>query len=254
VTKPFLLVQLSDPHIGATWAAGDPLPAWNRAVESVRRMPDSPNAILVTGDLADHGEDAEYAVVKSALETFDAPAYVLPGNHDNRARLRASFGLAGEPDAPLDYVADLGILRLIVLDTTKPGHDSGELGAEQLDWLVAELAAAPEQPTLLAMHHPPFATGTPAWDAIGLDPSDRAALGDVIRPHRQVLRLVAGHVHRTIAAELAGRVALSIPSTYVQGRLRFDATELELIDEPAGFAVHAVRGSEIASHLQPVLR
>jgi Icc protein len=254
VAKPFLLVQLSDPHIGASWAAGDPLPGWEAAIESVRRLPDPPDAILVTGDLTDHGEDAEYEVVKSALESLGVPACVLPGNHDNRATLRARFGLSGNPDDPVHYAADLGPLRLIALDTTKPGHDSGELRAQQLDWLAAELTRAPEQPTLLAMHHPPFATGIPVWDAIGLDPPDRAALAEVIRPHPQILRIVAGHVHRTIAAELAGRVALSIPSTYVQGRLHFGAAELELIDEPAGLAVHALQGGEIASHLQAVLR
>jgi 3',5'-cyclic-AMP phosphodiesterase len=253
VTKPFLLVQLSDPHIGANWAAGDPVPGWEAALESVRRLPDPPDAVLVTGDLADHGEDGEYAVVKSTLETLDAPAYVLPGNHDRRLGVRTHFGLPGEGDAPVRYAADLGPLRLIALDTTRPGHDSGELGTEQLDWLATELASAPDRPTLLAMHHPPFATGSPVWDAIGLDPSHRVALADVIRPHRQVLRIVAGHVHRPIAAELAGRVALSIPSTYVQGRLRFDATELELIDEPAGFAIHALHDGEIASHLQAVV-
>ena len=255
MAKPFLLVQLSDPHIGATWAAGDPTPGWDAAIESVRRLPDRPDAILVSGDLTDHGEDVEYAEVKAGLETLDVPAYVLPGNHDNRTRLRACFGLPGEPDEPVHYVTDLGPLRLIVLDTTRPGHDDGELGARQLDWLASELATAPvsAQPTLIAMHHPPFATGIPVWDEIGLDSSDRAALAEVIRPHSQVVRLVAGHVHRAIAAELAGRVALSIPSTYVQGRLHFEATELELAPQPAAFAVHAVHGGGIASHVQPVL-
>jgi hypothetical protein len=45
---------------------------------------------------------------------------------------------------------------------------------------------------------------------------------------------------------------LTIPSTYVQGRLNFGATELELAEEPAGFAVHAVLDGEVVSHVQPV--
>src|SRR5204863_3050589 len=47
VTRPFLLVQLSDPHIGATWAGGDPVARLRTAVESVRRMPDVPDAVLM---------------------------------------------------------------------------------------------------------------------------------------------------------------------------------------------------------------
>ena len=50
MTKPFLLVQLSDPHIGATWAGGDPVAGLTAAVESVRQLPDPPDAVLMSPD------------------------------------------------------------------------------------------------------------------------------------------------------------------------------------------------------------
>ncbi len=83
MTKPFLLVQLSDPHIGATWAGGDPAAGLKAAVESVRRLPDVPDAVLMSGNLADHAADAEYEFVRESLEQLGAPVYVLPGNHDD---------------------------------------------------------------------------------------------------------------------------------------------------------------------------
>jgi 3',5'-cyclic-AMP phosphodiesterase len=253
VTRPFLLVQLSDPHIGATWAGDDPAGAWQAAIDSVRRLPDRPDAVIVTGDLSDSAAPAEYAVVKSGLEALGVPAYVLPGNHDDRPGLCAEFGLPGKAGEPVGYTADLGALRLIVLDTTHPGHADGELAAPQLDWLESELAAEPGRATFLAMHHPPFATGMPAWDAIGLAPSGRADLRDVVSRHPQVLRILSGHVHRAFTAEFVGRVALSAPSTYVQARPRFDdSAELEFSDEPSAFAIHAVRGTNVLSYVQPV--
>jgi hypothetical protein len=51
MTRPFLLVQLSDPHIGATWAGGDPVDRLRAAAESVRRLPDVLDAALMSGDL-----------------------------------------------------------------------------------------------------------------------------------------------------------------------------------------------------------
>jgi hypothetical protein len=75
-------------------------------------------------------------------------------------------------------------------------------------------------------------------------------LGDVLARHRQVRRVVAGHVHRTISGELAGRAALVVPSTYVQIRLSLGSVETAA--EPAGFAVHALLDGELASHVQPV--
>jgi Icc protein len=252
MTRPFLLLQLSDPHVGATWGDGDPVAGLTRTVESVRRLPDRPDAVLVSGDLADHAADGEYEFVRELLARLDVPVYVLPGNHDDRDTLRRHFDLPGAIGTPVQYAVDLGPLRLVVLDSTRPGEDRGELDRQRLTWLDAELAAAPDRITMIAMHHPPLSTGIAAWDEIGLPAADRGALGEVLERHPQVRRLVAGHVHRTIAAELAGRAVLAIPSTYVQARLNFSSDEIELVAEPPGFAVHALRDGELASHVQPV--
>jgi 3',5'-cyclic-AMP phosphodiesterase len=251
VSSPFLLAQLSDPHIGAGWADGDPVARLAAAVESVRAVR-QPDAVLVSGDLADSGADGEYEQVRELLAPLQAPVYVLPGNHDERDGLHRHFGVPGADGELVQYSVDLGPVRLVVLDTTRPGEDAGDLGAERLEWLDAELAAAPELPTLVAMHHPPVLTGIPAWDELGLPLADRRALGDVIERHGQVRRLVGGHVHRAITGDLAGRPVLTVPSTYVQGRLNFAAQQIELADEPAGFALHAVVDGEVVSHVQPV--
>ena len=74
---PFLIVQLSDPHIGADWADGDPVAALAAAVDCVRAMSQQPDAVLLTGDLADHGSDAEYEQVRDVLTPLrdaDLPA------------------------------------------------------------------------------------------------------------------------------------------------------------------------------------
>jgi Icc protein len=252
VTRPFLLVQLSDPHIGADWGRGDPVAKLAAAVESVRALESQPDAVLVSGDLADNASDAEYEQVRELLAPLSASVHVLPGNHDDRRSLRHHFRLPGADDEPIHYAVDLGALRLVVLDTTLPGEDPGALDAEQLGWLDAELATAPDVPTLLAMHHPPLATGMPAWDELGLCRAGRSALGEVVARHPQVRRLVGGHLHRAIIAELAGRPVISAPSTYVQARLNFASDEIILSDEPAGFALHAVLDGEVTSHLQPV--
>jgi 3',5'-cyclic AMP phosphodiesterase CpdA len=251
MSHPFLLAQLSDPHIGATWTDDDPAARLAAAVERVRSMPQPPDAVLVSGDLADNASDAEYEQVRELLSPLGAPLYVLPGNHDDRRTLRRHFDVPGADDEPVQYSADLGPLRLIVLDTTRPGEDPGALDAERLGWLDAELAMAPELLTVLAMHHPPLVTGIPAWDDFGLPAADRQALGDLVARNRQVRRLVAGHLHRTMTGELAGRCVLTVPSTYVQARLDFGSEEMELTAEPGGFALHAVLDGELTSYVLP---
>jgi Icc protein len=176
---------------------------------------------------------------------------VLPGNHDDRRALRSRFGLPGSGADPIRYAADLGAVRLVVLDTTRPGSDPGTLDAGELEWLDQELAAGRDVPTVVAMHHPPLSTGIPAWDDLSLSAADHSALAGVVGRHPDVRRIVGGHVHRAITAELAGRVVVSAPSTYVQLRLGFGST-IELADEPAGFLVHAVVGDRVVTHVQPV--
>lgn len=250
MNRSTLLVQLSDPHLGAAWGNADPAAALAAVVEEVRHLPDRPDAVLITGDLADTAADAEYEHARSLLAAFEAPVYVLAGNHDDRGALRRHFDLPGAAEAPLQYAVDVGPLRVVALDTTRPGEDRGELDEDRLAWLEAELALAPERITLLAMHHPPLCTGSAAWDEIGLPSADRHALGDVVRRHRQVRAIVGGHLHQTVAGGLAGRSVIAIPSTYLQARLDLSSPRIEIVDGPAGFALHALMDGELISHLR----
>lgn len=251
-SSPFLLLQISDPHIGATWEGADPDESLLRAVEAILALADRPDALLVSGDLTQNGAPAEYARLRELLAPLDLEPQVLPGNHDLRAPLREAFGLPGEGDQPASHVVDLGPLRLVCLDSTIPGAEGGALDEGRIEWLEAALAEDRARPTVLAMHHPPLRSEMPGFERIGLAATAREALAAVLRRHPQVLRVVAGHVHRTIVAELAGRPVLTVPSTYLQATLDFTSTGIEMRPDPPGFAIHALRDGVLASHLQPI--
>ena len=249
-----MLAQLSDSHLGAQWGGCDPVAALAAAVECVHALRPAPDAVLVTGDLTENAADAEYAQARELLASLDAPLYVLPGNHDDAAGLRRHFDMPGVDDEPVHYAADLGPLRLVVVDSTRPGENPGVLDEARLSRLDAELGAQPGVPTVIAMHHPPLVTGIPPLDEIGLPAEDRRALGAVVARHPQVRRIVGGHMHRTIAGDLAGRAVLAAPSTYMQARLDLSSAELQLVPDPIGFAVHVLRDGELISHIQAVKR
>jgi Icc protein len=250
---PTVVLQLSDPHIGADWDGRDPAAALAATIDCALALDLAPVAVLVTGDLTGHAFDSEYELARELLAPLAAPLHVLPGNHDDRAALRRHFGLPGGSDEPVLYAADAGPLRLVVLDSTRPGDDAGQLDGDRLAWLDATLAEA-NVPTLVALHHPPICTGFPVIDDIGLPARDRAALGEVVARHPHVRRIVAGHVHRAVAAELCGRSVLAAPSTYVQLRLDLRSGELAPSDEPAGFVLHVLSEDELASHVVTVDR
>jgi len=251
VAKPVLLVQLSDLHIGANEYGIDPVPHLEAVVKAVRSLPNRPDAVLVSGDLTDDGAENGYRVARELLEQIEAPLHVLPGNHDDRGRLRTAFGLPDRGAEPVRYSADVGELRLVVFDSNVPGQDPGRYDPEQLRWLDAELGAEPGRPTLLALHHPPLATGIREWDGINLEPGQRPLLAEVVARHPQLRAIVGGHLHRVAASALAGVPVLAAPSTYLQARPDFETEGVELMPHP-GFALHVFRDGELASQVQSV--
>jgi hypothetical protein len=64
--------------------------------------------------------------------------------------------------------------------------------------------------------------------------------------------IVAGHVHRAIAGELAGRRVLSAPSTYIGFALDFIAEQIDDVPTPPGYVVHVSRDGVLASHVVAV--
>jgi 3',5'-cyclic-AMP phosphodiesterase len=200
------LIQFTDLHLGAD---GEDAPRNDAAVaHALQAVVDSglrPAALLFTGDLADHGAPEEYqrlrALVEPVAARLGAPAVYVAGNHDDRAALRRDL-LGAEPStAPFDHVVRLGDLRIVVLDSTVPGHGYGALRPEQLDWLRAELAEPAPAGTVLALHHPPLPTAVALSSVIELqNPDELAAAID----GAGVRIVLAGHTHVVSAGALAG--------------------------------------------------
>ena len=248
--EPFLLLQISDTHLGADWKGVEPDECLLRAVEAILRLPQRADALVISGDLTQNGTPEEYARVRELVAPLDLEPHVLPGNHDRRGRLREAFGLPGTGEEHASHAVDLGPLRLICLDSIIPGEEAGSLDGGRTEWLDRTLAEEREKPTVIAMHHPPLSTAIPSFDAIGLAPEWRPQLAEVLVRHPQVLRVIAGHVHRVIVTELAGRAVLSAPSTYLQAVLKFTPAPIEMRPDPPGFAIHALRDGALTSHVQ----
>jgi 3',5'-cyclic-AMP phosphodiesterase len=246
-----LLAQLTDPHVRVDGDDGASARALAAAVDAVLALRPAPHAVLVTGDLAEHGEAREYERVRELLAPLPMPVHVLPGNHDDRDALREHFGLdgAGAPGEPVQYTTRCGDLRVVVCDTTLPGRDDG---CVRTDWLEEQLIAEPSAPTVVAMHHLPVRTGITVADQIGVPDANAHALAALLARSPQVRRVITGHVHRTVAGSLGGCTVLACASTYLQGRLEIGLTEFQLVSEPPVFALHALIDGEVASHVQPI--
>jgi 3',5'-cyclic-AMP phosphodiesterase len=250
-----LLAQLSDLHITVPGGLLDTryrtAEHLDRALDHVLAMDPRPDAVVITGDLVDGGAPAEYARLVGLLERVPVPVYVVPGNHDDRENLRAAFrGRGYLPDTGfLCYAAEVGPVRLLALDTNIPRAPGGRLCEERLTWLEARLAEEPDRPTIILMHHPPFATGVRMMDAMGLEGAD--GLSAVVEGHPQVERVLCGHVHRPITRRFGGTVASTCPSTAHQVQLDLrQGGGLAVVAEPPACALHLwSEAGGLVSHL-----
>lgn len=213
-------------HVSDTHLIGDGLLAGSLDSEvrlralfaQMHRAGGSPEAIIVTGDLADRGEPEAYARLRSiatpAAEALGARLIWAMGNHDSRAALRTHL-LGEEPSTePLDRVHWVNGLRIIVLDTSVPGFHHGELTPAQLEWLAEELTFPAPDGTLLAMHHPPVPCVQEL--AVLVELRGQAALADVLRGS-DVRAILAGHLHYSTSATFAGiPVSVASATCYTQ--------------------------------------
>src|SRR5262249_45251102 len=203
-----LIAQITDLHVvdrGQKLAGVLDTNAMARAaLAHLNTLVPRPDVVLVTGDLAEHGQASEYAVLRELLDGLAMPYYVIPGNHDRRTPLLPAFAEHAESSSLgfVQYAIDRYPGRLVALATVSGGGQEGLRRSARLTWPEESRAGAPDRRTLLFMHHPPFATGIWWLDTAGL--SGAAALRQVVARHPQVGRIICGHIHRSIQTNWGG--------------------------------------------------
>ena len=83
------LVQISDTHISEYGQFMEAV--FDKAIDGINKLQPSPDMVVHTGDLTDHGVFADYQFAKKKLEAVDAGLFVVPGNHDERNYGQALF-------------------------------------------------------------------------------------------------------------------------------------------------------------------
>lgn len=241
-----LIAHVSDFHVFAdrketALVRDDAEAAARKVVADLAAFQPALDGVILTGDLTDGGSEADYALLQDILAPLACPVFVMPGNHDKRVTLRAAFGdrLPFAADGFLHYETHLGDLRILALDTLVEGRGEGRLCAERQAWAAARLAEPHAGPTILAMHHPPFATGIASLDAATLVEGARE-LGRMVREAPSDVRILCGHVHRPVQASWNGRFAAigGSPAFQIGLDLTGRSEEPGLVREPYLYFIH----------------
>ena len=234
-----LIAQISDLHLAPqgelTFGHVDTAAALGRIIAHVNALKPLPDFAIISGDLTNDGSLAETRHAAHLLSGLACDWAVLPGNHDRRDSLRAGFGPAHLPVAEsgfLSFTRNLAGLRLVALDTLSEGAPGGAFCDSRADWLRAEVSAAPEQPAMLVLHHPPMPLGVPETDEDGFRGAGRLAA--IVAEWPGLRRIAAGHIHLATTAMWQGCPLVTAPSTAMQLTRDFSVTP-----PPSGFVKSA---------------
>ncbi len=199
------LIHITDIHLvppGERLLGLDPGERLKACIRDINIHHSDADLCVITGDLANRGETAAYTLLRERLLELKIPCQLLIGNHDNRENFKAEFSEMYEEDA--DYcqkVLTTPSGTFLFLDTKRKGSHGGGYCMERQRWLSAQLNRAGNGPVYLFMHHPPFDTGLPAMDRIGLENAGQFAEA---LAGRNIRHLFFGHLHRPISGSWNG--------------------------------------------------
>ena len=129
------LAQVSDIHVGS----GDRNEARaQRLFAHLAGLPRPVDAVVITGDITDHGAPEEYEKVRALIETLPYPVFTCPGNHDERGAyanvlLGEQRGQAQpqqqqqQARGPINRVHSAAGAVFVLCDSTVPGEPGGYL-------------------------------------------------------------------------------------------------------------------------------
>ena len=242
--KPVHIAQISDLHIkppgSLAYGRVDTAAALERCVAALNAFRPRPDFVVISGDLADTPAAEEYQYLERLLMPLELPFAGIPGNHDARELMRAAFPSAAYafPSGRINQRVEIAGLDLLLLDSSVPGKPHGELDAPTLQWLEATLAASPDKPALVFLHHPPFKTGI--WHMDRQNLFNAGELAAVVSRHPRVQRIATGHVHRAALTTFAGVATTICPAP--NHAVDLDLAELREPSfkvEPPAFHLHS---------------
>src|SRR5437660_11082192 len=138
VKKPYA-IQISDTHLfedpaARLWAV-EPEEHLDRVIDVLCATAPAPELVLVTGDCSADGSVASYERLGQKLARLNAPAYYLPGNHDDAALMARMLMNRTLDKEKLCFTVDALGWRIVMLDSSVRGEDAGCIGNAQREWL-----------------------------------------------------------------------------------------------------------------------
>lgn len=208
------IIVLSDVHLGPSGTVKFGLDTEQRlekAFDDINRLYADADICIFAGDIADEAHPEAYQLFEEMRKRLKMPQFVMLGNHDDRGvYLQNCTAPMLDPNGFVQGFHELGNTRVVMLDSSEPGHVEGILCNSRLNWLADQLAEAKSknQQVVLFLHHNPQTLHMPV-DRYSLDaPQELLAVLKASGVH--IPLIMAGHCHITTAGSWGGYAVVTI--------------------------------------------
>ena len=181
-----------------------------------------PDLVVITGDIADNGTEAEYEKVAEKLSRLPVDAVVCPGNHDRQVPFDA---ILPRPGISSGRTLRVGSWLFIFADSNADGRDRrpdgslvdredrthahGRFGDAEVAWIVETVERSDADHAFVWTHHPPGAFG------FFSKPDHDAEFARLVDMAPKIVGVGAGHTHTNTIHECGGRPIHQCPSLSV---------------------------------------
>ena len=199
--------QISDSHIGFNKPANpNPNATLTEAIGKIGQLPNKPAFMIHTGDITHLSKPSEFDDADQLIGAARLDVHYAPGEHDvidenNGAAYLARYGKLSQGKGW--YSFDHGgahFIGLVNVYDLKAGG-MGNLGAEQLAWLAADLKSRSASTPIVVFAHLPLWTIAPEW---GWGTQDSAEALKLLARFGSVT-VLNGHIHQ-IAQKVEGNM------------------------------------------------
>jgi len=251
-----LIAQITDLHIGFDGPdiTDKNTERFKEVLDHVQNLSVTPDLLLFTGDLVEGGNNWAYKRIKSLLDPINIPKYFVMGNHDNRDLFEETFKTGLFNSGFLNYTIENYDLRIVVLDSLKPGYHGAGFCETRANWLAETLEEQPSRPTLIVLHHPPIDSGI-GWLTSSPEMPWVQRFTQTISKYDNIIQILSGHIHRNISQRL-GNTLVTVSHAVAPG-VALDLSPIDpakpdnrvlLTDAAGGYSLHDWSGKVLTTH------
>ena len=213
------IIQITDLHLNKSKDVVsngvNTLESANMVIESIRINEKDIDCLILSGDLSNDCSSESYNHLIQLLKGFEAPIYLMSGNHDSPSLLKT---LTINKNIFLKNFLCFNNWGVFMFNTKKENSPNGFLKKEELVYFDQVLSNTLYKNIIIFLHHHPVPIGSASMDSMIIENAE--LLTERIMKYDKIKAVSWGHIHNEFNLNMGSAKLFSTPSTCYQAKAK----------------------------------